>query len=107
MRRRCSGFTLVELLVVIGIIAVLMGILLPSLSKARKSSRRLKCQATLRQYGSAQLMYVGEQKGWCVPIKTETGSSPKGVYGTLTYMRWDFCYEFRKALMMRDPKNIT
>jgi prepilin-type N-terminal cleavage/methylation domain-containing protein/prepilin-type processing-associated H-X9-DG protein len=58
--RHNKAFTLVELLVVIGIIAVLMAILLPSLSKAREQSHRIKCLANLRSLGQAMYLYAGD-----------------------------------------------
>jgi prepilin-type N-terminal cleavage/methylation domain-containing protein/prepilin-type processing-associated H-X9-DG protein len=62
--RRTRAFTLVELLVVIGIIALLISILLPALSKARSESVKLKCLSNLRQLGTIVQQYANDNRGW-------------------------------------------
>lgn len=68
MRRGAkAGFTLVELLIVVGVIALLISILLPALSRARESAVTLKCAANLRSIGQGLLAYAAENKGWLPP----------------------------------------
>lgn len=62
-RHQKNGFTLVELLVVIGIIALLISVLLPALNKARQQANFVDCKARLRQIGQSLSIYVVDSKG--------------------------------------------
>src|SRR3954468_23047878 len=79
------AFPLVELLVVIGIIALLISILLPSLNKAREAAKTVQCAAQLRQLGQALVNYASNSKGfypgwsdWHVPGGDGTGDDNPG-----------------------------
>jgi prepilin-type N-terminal cleavage/methylation domain-containing protein len=72
--RRAAGFTLVELLVVIGIIVVLITILLPVLNKARDSANRSACISNQRQLVIAWMLYAQEHKGRLLDPNTNANS---------------------------------
>jgi prepilin-type N-terminal cleavage/methylation domain-containing protein/prepilin-type processing-associated H-X9-DG protein len=98
-----KGFTLVELLVVIGIIAMLVGILLPALQQARRTANMVKCAASLRQIGAAFQFYANDHKGYWpavvhAPGNTSPNANPIGVE-----RRW--CDLLAKYLYKEDKNN--
>ncbi|QOV88254.1 prepilin-type N-terminal cleavage/methylation domain-containing protein [Humisphaera borealis] len=74
-----GGFTLVELLVVIGIIALLISILLPSLSAAREQAASVKCLSNLRQIGVASATYTAQNKSFMLPSDVMDAKFPVSV----------------------------
>jgi len=93
--RMLPGFTLVELLVVIGIIAVLISVLLPALSKARGRAQTIACSSNLRQVSQAIFNYATEYKG-SLPYgfifnKSGPNGRPAGSENPVNYITWFSC----------------
>ena len=81
------GFTLVELLVVIGIIAVLTAVLLPALTRAKEAANRVACLSNLRQLGTAMVLYTTDNKGY-YPYHAGIDESPAGTYAA-DWIHWE------------------
>ncbi len=73
-----SGFTLVELLVVVGIISVLIAILLPALNRVNATARSIKCAANLRQIGIGFQMYRNDYKNFLPPVQSFVSYNANG-----------------------------
>ena len=96
-RRDPRGFTLIELLVVIAIIAVLVGLLLPSLAKARGSARQVRCLANMRSLGIAQQTYADDHRDRLVDVGLPHGGigDPRAsfIYTLSAYIGYERSYD--------------
>ena len=82
-RRPWPGFTLIELLVSVAIIALLVAVLLPSLSRARQQARSVQCLSSLRQMGIAWQCYASDYNDYAMPLGYSAGSTPLYWWGRI------------------------
>ena len=107
VRSKIRAFTLVELLVVIGIIALLMGILLPSLGRARAEGRAVKCAAQLQQIGVAVQLYMSQSRGFIGQWRNATSwQDPLDMSRMIDPNHTNAYWGVQYAIMARIPKQL-
>src|SRR5258708_39046710 len=83
-RKLNCGFSLLELLVVIGIIAMVFALLLPAMARARQRAKQVACASNLHQIGLALLIYANQSKGWMFPVGPPGGDGLPTTLGSTT-----------------------
>jgi prepilin-type N-terminal cleavage/methylation domain-containing protein/prepilin-type processing-associated H-X9-DG protein len=81
-KRSQPGFTIIELLVVLAIIAVLIGLLFPSLTQVRAKANSVKCKSNLRVLGQMLLIYQNANRGWLYPVMEDLITRQRKGFGT-------------------------
>src|SRR5215213_11283419 len=107
--RRTRAFTLVEVLVVIGLIALLVGLLLTALVKARRNAQRIACASNLRQIAVVNQFYLNDFKDYYLPMKWGVSlTRPPGwpplpplVPPTISNQSWPGNSAFRRAMSIK------
>jgi prepilin-type N-terminal cleavage/methylation domain-containing protein/prepilin-type processing-associated H-X9-DG protein len=102
IRQAKRGFTLVELLVVIGIIALLISMLLPALNRAKQQANLIGCSSNLRQIGQMCQIYVAENHGY-LPYGWAQMNAGTGNYGWWDDSCWGWCDSLTRLTNTRAP----
>ncbi|MGN0867558.1 MAG: prepilin-type N-terminal cleavage/methylation domain-containing protein, partial [Oligosphaeraceae bacterium] len=90
---KTQSFTLIELLTVIAIIAILSGLLLPAVGRARATAQKTACASNMGQLGKAELMFSNDHKNKTVPVEAETDKY------NYVYSIWEFVGESEKVFL--------